>query len=170
MATALPDASLDSHFYLKALKQKKDYQAKKLAKIDLYKQKEKKDLMKDQIDLLGKEEEIKQNINTIEQFRTLFIESYKKSQEGSAVESIQNEESQKTQSKQNDIDSLIRLYNSQFLIESAKTQVQDEDIQEQLENLQDQIQESFSQVFQLADNIDQMINHQVYAKVYSENK
>lgn len=52
--------------------------------------------MKDQIELLGKEEEIKQNINTIEQFRTLFIESYKKSQEGSAVESIQNEESLKT--------------------------------------------------------------------------
>ena len=58
MAPSLPDASMDGHFFIKSLKQKREYLQKKLDRIAKYKTMKAEDLMADQVVLVSQEEEI----------------------------------------------------------------------------------------------------------------
>ena len=55
MAPSLPDASMDGHFFIKSLKQKREYLQKKLDRIAKYKTMKAEDLMADQVVLVSQE-------------------------------------------------------------------------------------------------------------------
>lgn len=166
MASVQPVGNLENHFFIKSLKQKRDYQQKKLDKIAKYKNMKPEDLLKEQAELLSKEEEVQSCIRTIESYKALFIEGYRKNaqKEGEQENSFENQEKCISESV-----SLVNLFNSNMILQKAEQEIQDADLLQKIQSLKSAIETSHKQIFSLAENLDEVLNHQGFAKLFAED-
>lgn len=147
---------MENHFFIKSLRQKKDYQQKKLDKIAKYKSMKPEELLKEQAELLSKEEEVISCIRTIESYKALFIEGFRKN----AQKEDGNENSSELQEKAiSESVSLVNLFNSQMILNKAEQEIQDAEILQKIQSLKKDIETSHKQIFSLAENLEDVFNH-----------
>lgn len=147
---------MENHFFIKSLRQKKDYQQKKLDKIAKYKSMKPEELLKEQAELLSKEEEVISCIRTIESYKALFIEGFWKN----AQKEDGNENSSELQEKAiSESVSLVNLFNSQMILNKAEQEIQDAEILQKIQSLKKDIETSHKQIFSLAENLEDVFNH-----------
>ncbi len=147
MSTERQQPDLSEHYFIKYLENKKSYRIDKLAKIEKLKQKKKEELTKEQIVMIERQNEEKEQLQYFNTIEKMFVEAtekelkkHSKSQQANVIiASIENQ--------LGPIENLVRLYNQERLFNLANELVVSELSEIPFVSIREKTEEKYNQIF-----------------------
>lgn len=147
MSTERQKSDLSEHYFIKYLENKKSYRIEKLAKIEKLKQKKKEELTKEQIGMIERENEEKEQLQYFNTIEKMFVEATEKELKKQSKSQQANVIITSIESQLGPIENLVRLYNHERLFNLANELAVSELSEIPFLSIREKTEEKFNQIF-----------------------